>query len=51
MSVVMIFYYILSVALVGLLIWNFLKEKESVTDMLLYLIVAIPFVLRVLRVK
>ncbi len=51
MSVIMIFYYILSVALIGLLIWNFIKEKESVTDMLLYLVVAIPFVLRVLRVK
>jgi MFS-type transporter involved in bile tolerance (Atg22 family) len=51
MTVVMILYYILSVALIGMLIWNFIREKESVTDMLLYLIVAIPFVLRVLRVK
>lgn len=51
MSVVMILYYIISISLIGLLIWNFIREKESVTDMLLYLIVAIPFVLRVLRVK
>ncbi|MBN2395140.1 MAG: hypothetical protein JXC36_01605 [Candidatus Atribacteria bacterium] len=51
MPIVMIIYYILSICLIGMLIYNFIKEKESTTDMLLYLIVAIPFVLRVLRVK
>lgn len=51
MPIIMVIYYILSICLVGMLIWNFIKEKESVTNMLLYLIVAIPFVLRVLRVK
>lgn len=51
MPIIMIIYYILSIALIAALIWNFVKEKESITDMLLYLVVAIPFVLRVLRVK
>ncbi|KUK91347.1 MAG: hypothetical protein XE05_1713 [Thermotogales bacterium 46_20] len=51
MPFIMIIYYLLSICLVGLLIWNFIKEKENITDMLLYLIVAIPFVLRILRVK
>jgi len=51
MPIVMILYYIISISLLGLLTWNFMREKESVTDMLLYLIVAIPFILRVLRVK
>jgi len=51
MPIVMVFYYIMSICFIGMLIWNFIKEKESTTDILLYLIVAIPFVLRVLRVK
>jgi len=51
MPIVMFIYYVLSICLIGMLIYNFIKEKESTTDILLYLIVAIPFVLRVLRVK
>lgn len=51
MQVIMFMYYILSIGLICGLIWNFIKEKESIADMLLYLVVAVPFVLRVLRVK
>ncbi len=51
MPVIMILYYIISVYIVGMLIWNFIKEKKSVNDMLLYLLVMIPFILRILRVK
>lgn len=51
MPIVMMIYYLLSICLVAILIYSFVKEKESVTDMLLYLIVAIPFILRILRVK
>jgi len=51
MSVIMMLYYVLSVYLIGMLIWNFVREKKSKNDMLLYLIVAVPFVLRVLRIK
>ncbi|MFC2168464.1 hypothetical protein ACFLRW_05705 [Acidobacteriota bacterium] len=51
MPVIMILYYIICVFIVALLIWNFIKEKKSVNDMLLYLIVLIPLILRILRIK
>jgi len=51
MPLIMMVYYAISIYLIGILIWNFVREKKSINDMLLYLIVAVPFVLRVLRVK
>jgi len=51
MPLIMSIYYVISIFLIGMLIWNFLIEKKSVNDMLLYLIVAAPLVLRVLRIK
>ncbi len=51
MPLIMIVYYLICVYLIGLLFWNFIKEKKSVNDMLLYLLVLIPLILRVLRVK
>jgi uncharacterized membrane protein YbjE (DUF340 family) len=51
MPVIMILYYIISAYIVGMLIWNFIREKKSVNDMLLYLLVMIPLILRILRVK
>jgi hypothetical protein len=51
MPLIMIFYYVICVVLIGLVVWNFIKEKKSVNDMLLYLLVLIPLILRVLRVK
>jgi hypothetical protein len=47
----MILYYAISVYLIAVLIWNFIKEKKSVNEMLLYLLVLIPLILRVLRIK
>jgi len=47
----MIIYYIISAFILAMLIWNFIKEKKSVNDMLLYLLVMIPLILRLLRVK
>jgi hypothetical protein len=47
----MIIYYAVCVYLIALLFWNFIKEKRSTNDMLLYLLVLIPLILRVLRVK
>jgi hypothetical protein len=47
----MILYYIICVFIVALLIWNFIKEKKSVNDMVLYLIVLIPLILRIFRIK
>jgi len=51
MPIVMIAYYVICAYLIGMLLWNFIREKKSIDDMILYLIVLIPLVLRVLRVK
>ena len=51
MSLIMIVYYIISVFIAGMLVWNFIREKEDRQMMLLYLIVLIPFVLRILRIE
>ncbi|MGD2295009.1 MAG: hypothetical protein PVF22_04150 [Candidatus Aminicenantes bacterium] len=51
MPVIMILYYVICVYIAALLVWNFIKEKKSVNDMLLYLLVLIPLVLRILRIK
>jgi len=47
----MIIYYVICAYLAAMLIWNFIREKKSTNDMLLYLLVMIPLVLRILRVK
>jgi len=47
----MILYYIICIFIVAVLAWNFIKEKKSVNDMVLYLIVLIPLILRIFRVK
>ena len=51
MPFIMIIYYIISAFILAMLIWNFIKEKKSVNDMLLYLLVMVPFILRLLRAK
>jgi hypothetical protein len=47
----MISYYVITAYIVGILIWNFVKEKKSIDDMILYLVILVPLVLRLLRVK
>ncbi len=47
----MIIYYVISAFLVCMLVWNFIREKKNVNDMFLYLLVLIPLVLRILRIK
>ena len=51
MSIIMIVYYLITAFIAGMLVWNFVREKKSVNDMILYLLVLIPLVLRILRVK
>ena len=51
MPLVMILYYVICVFIAAMLIWNFIREKKSVNDMLLYLLVLIPLILRLLRIK
>jgi hypothetical protein len=49
--VIMACYYALCAFLAGLLIWNFVREKKSRDDLWLYLLVMIPLLLRLLRIK
>lgn len=51
MPVIMILYYVITAYIVGMLIWNFIKEKKNIDDMILYLVILVPLVLRLLRVK
>ena len=51
MPVIMILYYVICIFLVALLVWNFIKEKKSVNDMVLYLLVLVPLILRIFRIK
>jgi len=51
MSWIMIFYYIISAYIAAMVIWNFVREKKSANDMILYLLILIPLVLRILRIK
>ncbi len=50
-TIIMWVYYLISAFVLAMLIWNFVREKKSVNDMLLYLLVMVPLVLRILRVK
>ncbi len=50
-SIIMWIYYLISAFVLALLAWNFIRERKSRNDMLLYLLVMIPLVLRLLRVK
>ncbi len=47
----MIIYYAICVYLVIMLLWNFVREKKSLNDMFLYLLVLVPLVLRLFRAK
>ncbi len=51
MPFIMICYYIISAYVLGMLIWNFIREKKNIDDMFLYLLVMVPLLLRLLRVK
>lgn len=51
MNVITIAYYALTAFLLGLVIWNFVREKVSRDRLVLYLLVMTPLLLRLLRVK
>jgi len=51
MPIIMIIYYGITAYIVGMLIWNFIREKKNIDDMILYLVILVPLVLRLLRVK
>ena len=48
---IMIAYYLITAFILFLLGWNFVREKKSRDDLVLYLLVMIPLFLRLLRVK
>ena len=50
-TIIMIIYYVITAFIAGLMVYNFIKERENKQMMLLYLIVLIPFVLRLLRIR
>jgi len=51
MSVIMITYYVISAYIAAMVVWNFIREKKSANDMILYLLVLIPLLLRLFRIK
>jgi len=51
MTIIMIIYYLISLFMITILVWNFLSEKKDINNMILYLIVLIPFLLRIFRLK
>jgi hypothetical protein len=48
---IMIAYYVITAFVLVLLAWNFVREKKSHDDLVLYLLVMIPLLLRLLRMK
>jgi hypothetical protein len=48
---IMIAYYVITAFVLVLLAWNFVREKKSRDDLVLYLLVMIPLLLRLLRMK
>jgi hypothetical protein len=50
-TMIMIAYYVITAALLVLAAWNFVREKERRQDLVLYLLIMIPLVLRLLRWK
>jgi len=51
MSLIMVLYYVISAYIAAMVIWNFLHEKKNANDMILYLLILMPLVLRILRIK
>jgi len=51
MGAITVFYYLLSLYLAVILGWNFVRERKSVNDLILILLVLVPLVLRLLRIK
>jgi len=51
MTIIMIIYYLISTFIAAMLIWNFFCEKQDKEKMLLYLIVLVPLILRIFRIR
>lgn len=51
MPLIMIIYYLMSIFVAALVIWNFIRERQDKEKMLLYLIVLVPLLLRIFRIR
>jgi ABC-type glycerol-3-phosphate transport system permease component len=49
--IIMVAYYLITAFLLALAAWNFVREKEKRQDLVLYLLIMIPLVVRLLRWK
>jgi len=50
-KIIMISYYLISAFIAAMVFWNFWLEKKKVDRMILYLLVLVPLILRLLRIK
>jgi hypothetical protein len=48
---IMIAYYLITAFLLVLVVWSFVREKDKRQDLILYMLVMIPLLLRLLRWK
>ena len=51
MNIIMILYYLISIFISCMLVWNLIGEKKDIQRIILYLIVLIPLVLRIFRIR
>jgi len=51
MSIIMFIYYLIAIFIAAMVIWNFIRERQDKEKMLLYLIVLVPLVLRIFRIR
>jgi len=50
-KIIMISYYLISAFIAAMIFWNFWLEKKKIDRMILYLLVLVPLILRLLRIK
>lgn len=51
MNIIMILYYLITIFTVSMLVWNLIREKKDIQKIILYLIVLVPLVLRIFRIR
>lgn len=50
-KIIMLSYYLITAFIGAMIFWNFWREREKIDRQILYLLVLIPLVLRLLRIK
>jgi len=51
MSLIMLLYYIITACIAVTAVWNFIKSDGDFDELAQYLVVCVPLVLRLLRIK